>query len=191
MTFDEVKSKISQYIWYILIGILSLTACIFLPMISSDSPFGWDWPTDTLGWILYIASAIIVAGVNMSMFFGFLQQAKLNVKDDVQKKEADRILLDLNLKHPLKIKKPRSPRVWNAQNYGVKGVITSITSFGSAFVFVQAAISFDWIAFLTYFITIIFGLVFGIITMQLAMQYWTQEYYEYAILKEKELEAND
>lgn len=191
MNFNEVKSKVNQYIWYVLIGVLSLVACVFLPMIGSEAPFGWNLPTDTLGWILYVASAIIVAGVNMTMFFGFLQQAKLNVKDDKNKVKADEILLELNLKHPMKIKKPRSPKVWNAQNYGFKGVMTSIASFGSAMVFVKAAVCFDWIAFLTYFVTVVFGLVFGVISMQLAMQYWTQEYYEYAKLKEKEFELND
>lgn len=190
-TFDGVKSWAAKYLYYIIIFILSVCACVFLPMIGSDSPFGWSWPNTTLGWVLYIASAVLVAGVNMSLFFSFQQQAKINVKDNPQKIFADKLLRELNLKHPLKIKKPRSPQKYNTNTYGFKGTMTAITSFGSAFVFVQAVVKFDWIDFLTYFLTIVFGLIFGFMSMKLSEQYWTDEYYEYALLKEKELENTE
>ena len=55
---------------------------------------------------------------------------------------------------------------------------TAISSILGVFGLTQAILSFDWVAMLTYFFTVVFGLVFGWITMNEVEYYWTNTYYK-------------
>lgn len=78
MNFDKVK----QWMYYFIIGIISLIALCFLPMIGSTIGLGWNIPNTTAGWIVWISVKCIVAALNVLIFHCFMQQAKVNVKDD-------------------------------------------------------------------------------------------------------------
>lgn len=176
--------KIKQSLYYIIIGVVSFIALVFLPMIGSAVGLGWNIPDTTVGWIVWVGSKLIVSTLNVLIFHCFMCQAKINVKDNENYKKAREILTDVNLKEI----KPRSPGKWNAEQYGKKGVTIFITSSLAVVALTQAVLTFDYISMLTYLFTIIMGLIFGILQMKTAEEYWTREYYEYALYRQKSAE---
>lgn len=173
--------KIKQSLYYIIIGVVSFIALVFLPMIGSTVGLGWNVPDTTVGWIVWVGSKIIVSTLNVLIFHCFMCQAKINVKDNENYKKARDILTDVNLKEI----KPRSPGKWKAEQYGKKGATIFITSSLAVVALTQAVLTFDYISMLTYLFTIIMGLIFGILQMKTAEEYWTREYYEYALYRQK------
>lgn len=170
-------------IYYILIGVVSLLATVFIPMLSSELGVEWVLPNTTVGWSIFVLTKLIIAIVNMLLFYFFMEQAKINVKDDPYYLAANDILR----KHrEFKNLKPRSPRKWNTSQYLTKGTLIFITSILSAVGLSQAVLTFDLVSFLTYTFTIIMGIVFGVMQMKKAENYWTKEYYQFALDVEKE-----
>ena len=55
----------------------------------------------------------------------------------------------------------------------------------------NAILAFDLAVFLAYFLTVCMGLVFGFIQMKKAEDYWTDEFFEYAIMVQKQAEKSD
>lgn len=176
--------KIKQYIYYFIIGIISLIALTFLPMIGSAIGMGWNVPTTTVGWVVWAAVKLIVAVINILIFHSFMCQAKLNIKDNEKYKEAMLILSKAKKEH-----RPRSPRKWNAEQYGKKGVTIFLTSALATVALTQAILSFDWVSMLTYLFTIIMGLIFGVMQMKSAENYWAEEFWQYAqIVRDTQME---
>lgn len=170
--------KIKQWMYYFIIGIISLVALLFLPMLGSTVGLGWNLPDTTTGWIVWIAVKLIMACVNVLIFHSFMQQAKLNVKDNPKYIEAREILAQQKDKKVL----PRSPSKWNGQQYGRKGVGIFTSTAMATVALTQAILTFDWVSMLTYLFTIVMGLIFGILQMKTAEDYWTDEYWRYAIM---------
>ena len=170
-------SKVTQYIYYFIIGIVSFIALVFLPMIGSEVGLGWNIPDTTIGWIVWVVVKIIVAAINILIFYSFMQQAKVNVRENENYKEALRILGKLEMKEYI----PRNPRKWNAQQYLTKGFTIFLTSVLATVALTQAVLTFDWMSMLTYLFTIIMGLIFGVLQMKSAEDYWTDEFYRYAL----------
>ena len=173
--------KVKQGMYYIVVGVVSFISLVFLPMIGSTIGLGWNIPDTEVGWIIWVGSKIIVATLNVLIFHCFMWQAKLNIKDNENYKKAREILLDVKLKEI----RPRSPRKWNAEQYGKKGVTIFITSSMTVVALTQAVLSFDYISMLTYLFAIIMGLIFGILQMKTAEEYWTREYLEYALYRQE------
>lgn len=44
--------KVKQCLNYIVIGIVSLIALVFLPMLGSTVGLGWNIPNTTVGWVV-------------------------------------------------------------------------------------------------------------------------------------------
>lgn len=168
--------KIKQWMYYFIIGIVSLIALCFLPMIGSNAGLGWNLPNTVVGWIVWITVKIIVAVLNVLIFHCFMLQAIINIKEHEKYKEAREILRLTDQKDFV----PRSPTAWNKQQYGHKGVTIFITTALSTVALTQAMLTFDWMAMLTYLFTIIMGLIFGIMQMKTAEDYWTDEFWQYA-----------
>lgn len=175
--------KIRQYMYYFIIGIISLIALIFLPMIGSTIGLGWNIPDTTVGWIVWVAVKCIVASINVLLFHSFMCQAKINIKDDPKYIEASLIL---NKIKDDKKYLPRSPRKWQAQQYGKKGTMIFLTTALATVALTQAILTFDWVSMLTYLFTIIMGLILGVLQMKNAEEYWTNEYWKFAKMKEQE-----
>lgn len=169
--------KVKQWMYYVIIGIISFVALVFLPLIGSEVGLGWNIPNTTVGWIVWVAVKLIVATINVMIFHCFMLQAKLNVKDNEKYKTAMELLCTATKKERV----PRSPTKWNAEQYGKKGVTIFITTALSTVALTQALLAFDYVSLLTYLFTIIMGLVFGIMQMKNAEDYWTDEFYQYAI----------
>ena len=169
--------KWKQYQYYVLIGVISLIAVFFLPFVGSEAGLAWILPTTTAGWIVYVITKLIIAGINILLFHCFIQQGKTNILENKRYIEANKIL---EAQIGGKEYQPRSPKQWSRSTYGKKGVTIFLTSILSAIGLTQAVLTFDWISMLTYLFTIIMGIVFGIIQMSATENYWTNEYWLYA-----------
>lgn len=165
-------------LYYILIGVVSLVALTFLPLLGSEIGLKWNVPDTVAGWIVWVVTRIVIAVINVLIYYCFMEQAKLNVCDNENYKKANELLF----KSEKKEKAPRSPQKWNAQQYGRKGTTIFITSALATVALSQAILTFDWVALLTYLFTIIIGLVFGVVQMKQAEIYWTTEYYDFAVM---------
>ena len=174
--------KVKQSLNYIIIGIVSLIALVFLPMLGSTVGLGWNIPNTTVGWTVWVAVKLIVATLNVLIFHCFMQQAKVNVKDNENYKRAREILVKQKEKEIL----PKSPNKWNSQQYIKKGSTIFITTGLSTIALTQAILTFDYVSMLTYLFTIVMGLIFGILQMKTAEEYWTDEYLQYALMIERE-----
>ena len=179
---NEAREKAKQNMYYILIGIISFISVAFLPMVGSTVGLGWKLPDTPTGWVVWAISRLIVATINVLIFYSFMEQAKLNVAKDPHYIEATEILL--------KAKKadhtPRSPQKWQALQYGKRGTKIFISSAMSVVALGQAILSFDWVSMLAYIFTIAMGIVFGVLQMKKAEAYWTDEFYRYALMIKEE-----
>ena len=179
---NEAREKAKQNMYYILIGIISFISVAFLPMVGSTVGLGWKLPDTPTGWVVWAISRLIIATINVLIFYSFMEQAKLNVAKDPHYIEATEILL--------KAKKadhtPRSPQKWQALQYGKRGTKIFISSAMSVVALGQAILSFDWVSMLAFLFTIAMGVVFGILQMKKAEAYWTDEFYRYALMIKEE-----
>ena len=182
---EERFRQLRQYIYYILIFVISFLILVFLPMIGTDLQMGFKFPETAAAWIVFIVTKSITAFVNVLLFYCFCQQALLNVRQNEKYIKANEILGTLNIK---KEYKPRSPRQYNFRLYAGKGTSIFLSSILSTFALSQAILTYDWISLLTYSIVIVFGIIFGFISMYSSMDYWTIEFPLYAemVLKEQE-----
>lgn len=177
--------KVKLYMYYFIIGIVSLVALVFLPMLGSTIGLGWNIPNTVVGWIVWVTTKVIVATLNVLIFHSFMQQAKINVKNDPKFIEAKEILGKIKIKKYV----PRSPQKWNSQQYGKKGTMIFISTALATVALTQAILSFDYVSMLTYLFTIIMGLIFGVLQMKSAEDYWTNEFWKYAkMIENKENE---
>lgn len=174
--------KFRQWLYYFIIGFVSLISLFFLPMLGSTAGLAWNIPNTTVGWIVWVVTKLIVAVLNIIIFHCFMLQAKINIADNEKYKKANEILLEAKKKERL----PRSPERWTGKQYLTKGVSIFLFSVLSAVALTQAILTFDWVSMLTYLFTIIFGVIFGVLQMKAAENYWTGEYYEFAIMIYKE-----
>lgn len=182
---STARMKAKQNIYYIIIAIISFITVAFLPMVGSTVGLQWNLPDTTVGWIVWAVTRLVISIINVLLFYSFMEQAKLNVKDNERYKQANEILL----KSKKKEHEPKSPSKWQAEQYGKKATKIFLGSAMSVVAFGQAILSYDWVSMLSYIFTLAMGLIFGIMQMKKAETYWTTEYYAYALKKqESELE---
>lgn len=177
-------------LYYIIIGILSLITVLFLPFIGSSVGLEWVLPTTAAGWVVFIVTKLIISVMNVLIFHCFMLQAKINIKDDNNYQKANEMLGALKKKEVA----PRSPGRWNTQQYLTKGTSLFFSSALATVALTQAIFTFDWVSALSYLFSIVMSVIFGLLQMQSAEEYWTTEYYQYAISeqnKEKEVINND
>ena len=182
---STAKMKARQNIYYIIIAIISFITVAFLPMVGSTVGLQWNLPDTTVGWIVWTVTRLVISIINVLLFYSFMEQAKLNVKDNERYKEANEILLRAKKREH----EPKSPAKWQAEQYGKKGTKIFLGSAMSVVAFGQAILSYDWVSMLSMLFTIVMGIIFSIMQMKKAETYWTTEYYAYALKKqESELE---
>ena len=172
---EQLHLGYKMYLYYGLIFLLSLCMLIFLPMLGSTGDLGYNLPQTKIGWIVFVVTKTVVAVINLLIFHCFICQAKLNIKDDPKFIEANEILGKLQSEVL-----PRSPRKFFTKEYSVKGTTTFLFSALSVIALTNAILCFDWIAFLTYILTLIMGIIFGVLEMKKVELFWTEEYLAYA-----------
>ena len=178
---DSIRQTLKQGMYYIIIAVISLISVVFLPMVGTTLGLGWKLPDTTAGWVVWGVSRAIVATINVLLFHSFMEQAKLNIKDNEHYKEAREILVKVKKKEH----KPKSPAQWNAAQYGKKGTTIFLSSAMSVVAIGQPVLSYDWATALAYLFTLGMGIIFGIMQMKKAETYWTTEYYEYALMRKR------
>lgn len=177
-----IDDKIRNYLYYIVIGILSFVSLVFLPMVGTEVGMSFVIPTTVSGWIVYIMSQLIVAIINVLLFHSFILQSKINVRDNESYKQALKILRASKEKDY----RPRSEREVNRREYGQKGTTIFLSSIMSVFALGQAILTYDYMKLLTYLFTIVMGIIFGVLEMKKYEEYYTGEYLDYALMIEKE-----
>lgn len=184
----ETEVKWKQYLYYILIGVISFISLVFLPMFGSEVGMAFTFPTTAAGWIVFIITQLLMAIVNVLIFHSFICQAKVNIKNDPKYIQAKEILQ----LYILKSYTPRSLRQFTKREYGAKGVSIAIGTLLAGFALTQAMLTYDYVRMLSYLFTVMFGIIFGILEMKKWEEYYTGEFYDYALyyqkLKEKEEE---
>lgn len=176
--------KIKQWTNYIIIGVISFLALVFLPMIGSAATVGIILPTTFAGWTVWIVTKIIVATINILIFHCFIMEGKDRGKLTEQYKKAQELMKIVN---PRIKRKLISPEEWTSREYRRKGVWVFLTSALSVFALSQAILSYDWISMLTYLFVIIFGIIFGVLEQKRVFEKWSFGYLEYAewLIEEK------
>jgi hypothetical protein len=182
--FAETKKKFRDYKNYGIITALSLFAIFFLPMIGSTTDLGWKLPYTFVGWVVWILTKALVALLNIMLFHSFMEQAKVNVKDNPYYVEANEILMRYG--KILKME-PRDPETWERGEYKNKGTTIALTTVLSAIGLTQAVLTFNWLDMLSYTFTVAMGIIFGLLQMDKAELYWTTEYWQYAKKVEREI----
>ena len=180
---EQKFRELRQFVYYILIFVISFLVLVFLPMIGTDLTMDFKFPETPAAWVVFIVTKSITAFVNVMLFYCFNQQALLNVRQDERYIKANEILGTLDIK---KEYRPRSPREYNLKLYLGKGTSIFISSILSTFALSQAILTYDWISLLTYSLVITFGIIFGFISMYSGMDYWTVEFPLYAEMMQKE-----
>ncbi len=166
-----MREKINNYMYYIIIGIVSVLVMLVMPMMGSTVGLEIKFPDTVGGWIVYVGNAALTAIANMLLFFAFMSQGKVNIKNNDYYKEANEILLRLQIKHQAKTKLPRSPRKWQVKEYTRKGLMLFLGSIASCFALTNAVLMFDPVALISYAITVVFALIFGFFQMKTAEEY--------------------
>lgn len=174
----KLRDKWLEYQYYVIIGVLSLFALFFLPMIGSEAGLAWIIPTTAAGWSVYVITKLLAAALNIMIFHCFILQGKTNILDNKKYQEANEILFITTNDDELR---PRSPSEWKKATYGKKGLTIFITTLISVIGLTQAALVFDIVSMLSYLFTVIMGIIFGIFQMSETEKYWTEEYYKYAV----------
>lgn len=183
MTRNDLYAKWLQFQNYIIIAVVSLFALFFIPMLGSSIGLAWNLPNTVVGWVVYVSSKLLVAGLNLIIFHCFILQAKVNSKDHPNFLKALEILSTVEDKKELQ---PRSPSQYFAGVYGKKGTTIFITTVLAAVGLTQAVLTFDWVSMLTYLFTILMGVIFGVLQMNQTEIYWQEEYLRYAKEVERE-----
>ena len=180
--------KVRQYLYYILIGILSFLALSFLPLIGGSSgSLGWGFPTTAAAWVVWISSRVACSTLNVLIFHCFVKQGDTNTKNDPTRLEAEDIL---NAHKGKKEKIPLSPHKFFVREYGRKVPTVFLFSILSLIAFGPILLVFNVTSFLSYLFTIIMSLVFGVLEMKRVEAYYTEDMIKYARYVQKMEEAN-
>lgn len=177
--------RFKQQMNYWIIGGVSLIALCFFPFIGTEVGMAWNVPDTTLGWIIYIVKNLFIAGVNVIVFHCFIQQAKINVRDNEKYKKAKEILEQIDNIH---IATPRSPKQYLGRVYGTKATFIAIASVLATISLTEALLVFDVVALLSYSITLVFGFITGLLQMAQTEVYWTEEFFDYATKVKRDME---
>ena len=181
---DKVKEALRNNLYYVIIGVLSLLVLIVFPFLRSDFEAGWNFPTTSAGWFLFWFEKITVTGINLTIFTAFKKQGKLNIIENEMYKKAQ----ELMNKVKSKAYKPLSPLQYQARSYGKKGTTLILTTVFSLVAITRMILKFDYLALISYGVTILLGIIFGIFAMKSDEVYWTNDYYFYALQQSETLD---
>ena len=181
---DSLREWIHRSTYYIVIAVLSvLTLCVF-PFLGSSISASIQFPTTKSGWVIWGVTKGSICLINMIIFHSFVKQGKLNIKDDPVYLQALAILSSIKPKKT--DKRAPSPAKYHASVYTKRGLSLVVTSFLSLLVFGEAILRLDYVALISYFITLVIGIVFGILQMKDEEYYWTKTFLTYAKQQKQE-----
>ena len=173
----NLKDSLRANLYYVIIALLSIGVLIVFPFLHSDLSAGLLFPTTTAGWFLFWFEKLSITGINMTIFTAFKKQGKLNIKDNDKYLEAQKLMNKVKCK----AYKPLSPVQYQAKTYGKKGTTLIITTMASLVAITNMLLKFDYLALISYAVTIIMAIIFGIFAMKQDELYWTSDYYYWAL----------
>lgn len=184
METKTIKEQLRQFTYYIIIAAISLLTIIVFPLIGSGSSISIEqcFPTTTTGCIIYIIERVLIIIMNLTIFTSFIQQAKVNIKDNPNYLKANEILQ----RHHPKEYRPRSESKYLGQTYTTKGISLALTTVASLFVIGSAILNYDYMILIATTFSVVTTIVMGIIQMRKTELYYTTEYYDYANYIEQE-----
>lgn len=177
------NKTLDLYLYYILIGVLSFIALVFLPFFGSEIGMAFSFPTTAAGWVVYITQQALMALVNILIFHSFICQSYVNVKDNPNYIAARDIFHKDNKEYI-----PLTLAQFNRKEYGKKGVAIFIGTLLGGFALTQAILTYDYVRMLAYLFTIILGIIFGIYEMKKYEEYLTYEYLQSALYYQRKKE---
>lgn len=175
----EITNDYGYYILAVLVGIIGL---VVFPFVGGWADLGFTFPQSNAGWIVWGITRGTVLILNILIFHAFVKQAKVNIKDNQNYLRA----VQLYRQQSGYKRKLHTLAQFNRQQYGTKLTSLTLTSAATLFSFGQAILTFEWMTFLSYLITIVMALIFGWLTMRRYEQYYTGEYLEVALIQEEE-----
>lgn len=184
---EQVKEKLRQNLYYLIIIILSIAVLLIFPFLHSDLDAGMLFPTTSWGWVLFWFEKISMTCINLAIFTSFKKQGKVNVQDDEKYKQANEIMNKVKTKNY----KPLSPGQYQARSYGKKGTTLVISTFASLVAITNMILRFDYLALISYGITLVMAIIFGIFAMKSDELYWTTDYYYWALKQAEEAKTLD
>lgn len=178
----EITNDYGYYMFAVLVGIIGL---VVFPFVGGWADLGFTFPQSNAGWIVWGITRGTVLILNILIFHAFVKQAKVNVKDNQNYLRA----VELYRQQSGYKRKLLTLAQFNRQQYGTKLTTLTITSAATLFSFGQAILTFEWMTFLSYLITIVMALFFGWLTMRRYEQYYTSDYLEIAMIQEEQRQA--
>lgn len=169
--------KARQYLYYILIGIISFLTLAFLPMLGSSQEISWGLPQTSAAWTLWIVSKVAASVLNVLIYHCFIRQGELNTRQNENRQKAEQMLNKLKKG---KERKPISPSKFIARQYIRKVPLIAASTFLSLLAFGPALLVFDFVVFIVYLFSVIISIVFGILEMKHVEMYYTVGLLEYA-----------
>ena len=160
-----------KYIYPSIVATISAFVLIFLPMLGSTAEVKANYPDTPQGWIFWATVRVILCGVNLIFLYCFTHQGQENASRKPQYAEAMAIMGESEHERAF-----RSPARWKAEQYGKKGVSTVAMTALSLFALSSAVLMYDWIALITYTLSILIGVAFGLMSMKSAEKYWSEEF---------------
>ena len=165
-----------KWIYPAIIVTISIFILVFLPMLGSSTEIKANYPTTRTGWIFWATVRVSLCMVNLLFLYCFTHQGQENASQTANYKKA----MELMGKHE-KEKAFRSPAKWKVEQYGKKGFSSITMTALSLFALSSAILQYDWVALITYAMSIIIGVSFGLVSMKAAERYWSEEFYFYAM----------
>lgn len=180
--------KARQYLYYILIGIISFLTLAFLPMLGSSQDISWGLPQTSAAWAVWIVSKVAASVLNVLIYHCFIRQGELNTRQNEDRQKAEKMLNKLD---KAKERKPISPEKFIARQYIRKVPIIAVSTFLSLLAFGPALLVFDFVVFIVYLFSVVISIVFGILEMKHVEMYYTVGLLEYAEWKVQNEEDNN
>lgn len=173
----RIKAFFDRNRWYLAIGIATFIIVVFFPMIQPQMIVHFA-QYNAAEWMYFFFEKITVSAINMFIYFAFGEQGELNVQDHPRYKAAKRILGELE---PPKEHKILSPREWKAKQFKIKGLWLVLSTFASLFVLENIIFGYNPMELVSYVICILGAIIVGITQMTTAEDYYTGDYYHYAL----------
>lgn len=188
-TYSEIRERLRQNAYYLIVFVISIIATTFLPMVGSTVDIAQQLPTNAWEWVTFIFIRCTTGALNVSIFASFIAQARVNISDNENYKKANDIMNKIKKKREVK---PRSPKRFIGSQWAWKGTTLLLASISATFVLTSIILTFDYMQLIVYLFVISLGVVFGYMTMRRNEVYRTTEYLEYAeMIQQEELEEKN
>lgn len=186
----ELKQRINKYSYYIIIVIISLITTFIPPILlgTINGDVSFCFPKTVDGWILWTVINGSSSLANICILILFKMQAKKNSQDNVNFKEANRILAE-TFERKYKFK-PRSPAEMNRNDYVSKAIVIVFVTVFSFITVSSLVLSFDIVSLISTLLSTIITVLFSWVTMLKNEEYWKNEFLMYAKYMEQKEKEN-